>query len=72
MRRSARRAGNTPLPAVGLRSSTAYGTNTVAEPSRASGPVVGDQITNVLTGLLEPVYEEETASSKFTRFCNFE
>ena len=61
--RARRGQGNTPLPPVSLRPSNAYGTNTVPDPTRASGPVVADQITNVLTGLLEPVYQE-TASSK--------
>jgi hypothetical protein len=58
-RRTSRRAGNTTLPAVGLRASTAYGTNTVAQPGRAAGPQVSDQISNVLSGLLEPVPEND-------------
>ena len=51
-RRITRRSGITPLPAVGLRPSTAYGTNTAAQPSRAAGPQVNENLTNVLTNLL--------------------
>lgn len=49
-----RRAGNEALPAVGLRQSTAYGTNTTAQPARITGPVVSDQINSVLRDLLTP------------------
>jgi hypothetical protein len=67
-RRTSRRGGNTgnaPLPAVGLRTSTAYGTNTVPEPARAAGPQVGEQLNSVLGGILNPVIETNTSSSKF-------
>jgi hypothetical protein len=68
-RRASRRSGNAPLPAVGLRASAAYGTNTVAQPGRVAGPQVSDQISNVLSGLLEPVPEidHENGSSKFSQ-----
>ncbi|CZR63446.1 uncharacterized protein PAC_13343 [Phialocephala subalpina] len=51
--RRTRRSGNEALPAVGLRQSTAYGTNTIAQPARA-GSNVGDQIDTVLHDLLAP------------------
>jgi hypothetical protein len=53
-RRTARRAGGGPLPTVALRPSTAYGTNTLPQPSRMSGPLVSDQVTDVLNNLLNP------------------
>jgi len=64
-RRVARRSGNAPLPAVGLRASTAYGTNTVPQPVVSSGPQVSEQLTNVLDNLLQPIRQNETANSKF-------
>jgi hypothetical protein len=64
-RRTSRRAGNAPLPAIGLRTSTAYGTNTVPEPTRAAGPQVSEQLNSVLGGILNPVPETDTPSSKF-------
>ncbi|KAE9371450.1 hypothetical protein N431DRAFT_441452 [Stipitochalara longipes BDJ] len=57
-RRASRRgaaAGNPPLPAIGTRTSTAYGTNTVPEPARATGPQVGQQLNSVLGGILDPI-----------------
>jgi hypothetical protein len=66
-RRASRRGGSTvnaPLPAVGLRTSTAYGTNTVPEPARAAGPQVGEQLNSVLGEILKPV--QETTGSKFS------
>jgi hypothetical protein len=54
-RRTARRAGNTPLPAVSLKPSTAYGTNTIAQPAAAAGPIISEQINDVLKNLLKPV-----------------
>lgn len=51
--RRTRRSGNEPLPAIGLRQSTAYGTNTIAQPAR-TGTGIGEQIDNVLHNLLAP------------------
>jgi hypothetical protein len=53
-RRAFRRAGNEPLPAVSLRPSTAYGSNTLPAPSRTTGPLVADQVQDVLKNLLAP------------------
>jgi hypothetical protein len=67
-RRASRRggsAGNATLTAVGLRTSTAYGTNTVPEPARAAGPQVGEQLNSVLGEILNPVTETDTPGSKF-------
>lgn len=55
--RTRRRAGNEPLPAVGLRTSTAYGTNTTPKAPKTGGPVVSDQIETVLQGLLATTSE---------------
>lgn len=68
-RRTTRRSAASPLPAVGLRTSTAYGTNSTAQPSSMRGPDSQDPITNVLTGLLDPVREEddEEESSRKSR-----
>lgn len=57
-----RRPANAPLPAVGTRTSTAYGTNTVAQPSRAAGPQISNQVIDVLQGIIQ---NDDTASSKF-------
>jgi hypothetical protein len=67
-RRASRRGGSTgnaALPAVGLRTSTAYGTNTVPEPARAAGPQVGEQLNSILGEILNPVTETDTPGSKF-------
>lgn len=67
-RRATRRGGsaaNAPLPAVGLRTSTAYGTNTVPEPARAAGPQVGEQLDSVLGGILNPIVETNDPGGKF-------
>jgi hypothetical protein len=67
-RRASRRGGSTanaPLPAVGLRTSTAYGTNTVPEPARAAGAQVGEQLNNILGGILNPVPETTTSDGMF-------
>ena len=69
-RRALRRggaAGNAQLPAIGTRTSTAYGTNTVPEPARAGGPQVGQQLNSVLGGILDPIAASTTSSSKFLR-----
>ena len=57
-----RRLANTVLPAVGTRTSTAYGTNTVPQPSRAAGPQVSNQVVDILHGIIQ---NDDTASSKF-------
>jgi hypothetical protein len=57
-----RRLANTALPAVGTRTSTAYGTNTVPQPSRAAGPQVSNQVVDILHGIIQ---NDDTASSKF-------
>ncbi|PMD35914.1 hypothetical protein L207DRAFT_515658 [Hyaloscypha variabilis F] len=57
-RRASRRGGTpgiAPLPAIGTRTSTAYGTNTVPEPPRGAGPQVGQQLNSVLGGILDPI-----------------
>jgi len=67
-RRPSRRggaAGNAPLPVVGTRTSTAYGTNTVPEPARATGPQVGQQLNSVLGDILDPIAAATTPGSKF-------
>lgn len=59
-RRSARNSvPNSPLPTLGLRTSTAYGSNSPIQPSSMRGPETRDQINNVLSNILEPVREEE-------------
>jgi hypothetical protein len=63
-RRSARKAApNSTLPAVGLRTSTAYGTNSTTQPTFMKGPEANAQISDILGGLLEPVREEATPSN---------
>jgi hypothetical protein len=62
-RRTARRAGNAQLPAVNLRASTAYGTNTTPLMSGRSGHDNNQQLTDVLHKLLPPK-ADDTASSK--------
>ncbi|KAF4637724.1 hypothetical protein G7Y89_g340 [Cudoniella acicularis] len=59
---STRRAGNAPLPAVNLRASTAYGTNTVPAISSRSGHQPSQQLGDVLQNILKPVAEEETSN----------
>lgn len=57
-----RRAGNAQLPAVNVRSSTAYGTNTVpALMTRAPQPQT-QQLNDYLGNILDPVREEESTS----------
>lgn len=62
-RRTTRRAGNEPLPAIGIKTSTAYGTNTLAEPARSSGPEIAAQLDSVLGNILRPT--GGASSSKF-------
>lgn len=50
-RRRPRQSG--PLPAVGTKTSNAYGTNAVQSSVRTSGPQVADQITGVLDNLFD-------------------
>ena len=51
--RRARRAGNAGLPAVSLRPSTAYGTNTLPAPStRMPNTMVSDSVSDVLNQIL--------------------
>jgi len=67
-RRASRRGGTpgiAPLPAIGTRTSTAYGTNTVPEPPRGAGPQVGQQLNSVLGGILDPIAAVTTPGSKF-------
>lgn len=63
-RRTARRAGNAALPAVGLRQSTAYGTNNVANPARLGTQNLGFE--DVLENIRNPVdpNANERASSR--------
>ena len=67
-RRTARRAGNVQLPAVNLRASTAYGTNTTPLMSGRSGHEGSKQVNEVLHNLLAPK-PDDAASSKFRGSC---
>lgn len=53
-RRSTRNRGSTPLPPVGLRPSTAYGTNSVLANSSVKGPQGSEEISDVLQNVLKP------------------
>ena len=72
-RTSVRRAATpgvapTPQPslvAVGTRTSTSYGTNTVPEAAPTVGPIVSDSLNNVLSGILDPIPEASSSSSEY-------
>lgn len=53
-RRASRRAGNGALPAVAAGRSTAYGDNTIAAPAAQGGPLVQDDVANILANLVNP------------------
>lgn len=62
-RSSRKAAASAALPAVGLKTSTAYGTNSTTQPTFMRGPETRDQINDVLGGILEPVREESSPSN---------
>ncbi|TVY35193.1 Sun domain-containing protein [Lachnellula occidentalis] len=63
-RRTARRAGNAQLPAVNLRASTAYGTNTTPLMSGRNGHEGNRQVNDVLHTLLAPkIINDDRAST---------
>ncbi|CAL3967134.1 unnamed protein product [Diplocarpon coronariae] len=65
-RRTSRRAGPaTPLTAVAARTSTAYGTNSVAPP--VSGPAVSGSINDFLEEQIQPVKKSSRAGSRVSR-----
>jgi len=64
-RRPARRAGNAQLPALNLRASTAYGTNTTPLMTGRSGHL-NQQLGAVLQNILPP--HNDDAGCKFTSF----
>lgn len=49
-----RRSLNTPLPAVGLKASTAYGTNNSAHSTSVAAPKIDSDIKNFLREILKP------------------
>ncbi|TVY27314.1 Sun domain-containing protein [Lachnellula hyalina] len=65
-RRTARRAGNVQLPAVNLRASTAYGTNTTPLMSGRSGHEGNRQVNDVLHTLLAPKTKNDDKASTAT------
>jgi hypothetical protein len=60
--RRPRRAGNALLPATATRQSTAYGTNTLADPRRVMLPPVTAQVDSILNSMQQP--RPSSASSK--------
>lgn len=63
-KRSTRRAiSNAPLPQVGLRTNNSYGTNQLAQSSSIIAPEIGQQIQSSLGNILEPVREDDDAST---------
>ncbi|PBP28114.1 spindle pole body-associated protein sad1 [Diplocarpon rosae] len=65
-RRTSRRSGSaTPLTAVASRTSTAYGTNSVAPP--ATGPAVTGSINEFLEEQIQPVKTSSKAGSRVSR-----
>jgi hypothetical protein len=69
-RTSSRRATSTqPLPQVGLRTSSAYGTNQISQAASMRAPSGQENITSALGNILEPLREEEDSGSSSMFLC---